>query len=197
MAASKDNGKRLILASASPRRLDLLAQIGIEPEGVVPSNADETLLKNELPGPAASRLAHLKAEDIAAQHPGRMILAADTLVAVGRRIMPKARDEKEARQFLQFLSGRRHRVYGGICLIDEAGTIRQRLVKTQVSFKRLEKAEIDAYLTSGEWTGKAGAYAIQGLAGAFVKSINGSYSNVVGLALFETKSLLNGVGFGI
>lgn len=186
---------RLVLASASPRRLDLLSQMGITPDAVIPADVNETLLDAELPGPAAKRLARLKAEDIADKEPGSLILAADTLVALGRRVLGKPADEAEARKYLSMLSGRRHQVYGGICLIDQAGKVHERLIKTQVSFKRLEQSEIDGYIVSGEWQGKAGAYAIQGLAGAFVKAVNGSYANVVGLALYETNNLLKGVGY--
>ncbi|OHC73279.1 MAG: septum formation protein Maf [Rhodospirillales bacterium RIFCSPLOWO2_12_FULL_58_28] len=186
---------RLILASASPRRLDLLAQIGIVPDGVDPAEVGEAVEKGELPADVVRRLAETKARCVAERNPGALVLGADTVVACGRRIMPKAHDEEQAGRILGFLSGRRHRVYGGIVLIDAKGAAHRRLVVTAVSFKRLEALEIDAYLASGEWRDKAGAYAIQGRAGAFVQKINGSYSNVVGLSLFETVSLLKGQGF--
>jgi len=184
----------LILASASPRRLDLLAQIGLVPLAVDPASLDETPLKTELPGPHALRLAKEKAAVVAARHPGQFILAADTVVACGRRILPKAEDEKTARSCLRLLSGRRHRVHGGVCLIGPDGTLWSRLVTTQVIFKRLEPNEMDAYIASGDWHGKAGGYAIQGKAALFVRSVSGSYSNVVGLPLFETGVLLKAVG---
>ncbi len=185
----------LVLASASPRRLDLLAQIGIAPDRVVPAEIDERALPGELPRDVARRLAEAKAREIARDYPGAFILAADTVVACGRRVMPKAGDEAEATACLKRLSGRRHRVLGGIAGIDMDGRMTSRMISTAVSFKRLEKAEIAAYVASGEWRDKAGAYAIQGLAAKFVRSINGSYSNVVGLALFETAGLLKGLGY--
>jgi septum formation protein len=183
---------RLILASASPRRLALLAQIGITPDEVLPADVDETPLDNELPRQLAARLAMAKAEAVAELHADAVVLGADTVVASGRRVLGKAKDNVAARQFLELLSGRRHRVYGGICVIAPGGVVHHRVVVTQVQFKRLTGAEIDAYLATEEWQGKAGAYAIQGHAGGFVKKINGSYSNVVGLALYETRSLLQG-----
>lgn len=186
---------RLILASASPRRLDLLAQIGIVPDKVEPAEVEEAERKGELPADVVRRLAEAKARYVAARNPGALVLGADTVVACGRRIMPKAHDEEQAKRILGFLSGRRHRVYGGIALIDAEGRAHSRLVVTAVSFKRLEEAEINAYIASGEWRDKAGAYAVQGRAGAFVRQINGSYSNVVGLSLFETASLLRGLGY--
>ena len=185
----------LILASASPRRLDLLGQIGIRPDAVDPADIDESLQKGELPGPHALRLACAKARAVAARHAGAFVLGADTVVACGRRALPKAEDEAVARRCLEFLSGRRHRVHGGVALIDPAGRLGERSVETVVAFKRLSEAEIAAYLTSGEWHGKAGGYAIQGRAARFVRWLSGSYSNVVGLPLFETASLLDGHGF--
>jgi septum formation protein len=181
-----------ILASASPRRLDLLAQVGVTPDRVEPAEIDETPFNGELPRVLAARLARAKADAVAARYPDAVVLAADTVVACGRRILDKPADAAEARKTLKLLSGRRHRVYGGICVAG-AGARRSRVVVTQVHFKRLEAAEIEAYIESAEWQGKAGAYAIQGRAGAFVVKINGSYSNVVGLALYETLALLNGV----
>ena len=185
---------RLILASASPRRLDLLSQIGIVPEQAA-AEIDETPWPKELPGAMAERLAEAKARSVAGDFPGDFVLGADTVVACGRRVLGKATDESQARVFLKLLSGRRHRVHGGICVIDPDGGAHRRLVTTQVAFKRLSRDEIDAYIESGEWRDKAGAYAIQGAAAAFVPKINGSYSNVVGLALSETAALLHGAGF--
>ncbi len=186
----------LILASASPRRLDLLRQIGIEPAAVDPAEIDETPGKGELPAPHAERLAVEKARAVAARHTGLFILGADTVVACGRRILPKAEDARTARRCLELLSGRRHHVLGGVCLITPEGRAASRLVDTTVTFKRLSAAEIDAYLDSGEWHGKAGGYAIQGRAAVFVRQVNGSYSNIVGLPLYETAALLLGRGYG-
>ena len=187
---------KLILASASPRRLDLLVQIGIVPDAVHPADIDESAQRGELPRPHAARLAMEKAQAVAAGlDSSAAILAADTVVALGRRILPKAEDEKTARECLQHLSGRRHTVYGGIALIAPDGTVKTRMVETAVVFKRLHKTEIAAYLACGEWQGKAGGYAIQGRAAAFIRRINGSYSNVVGLGLFETAALLTSIGF--
>jgi len=184
----------LILASASPRRLDLLAQIGIVPAAVDPPHLDETPLKSELPAPHAVRLAKDKAVAVAVRHSGRFVLAADTVVACGRRILPKAEDEKTARFCLGLLSGRRHRVYGGVCLLAPNGKMWTRLVTTQVAFKRLEPFEIESYIGGGEWRGKAGGYAIQGKAALFARALSGSYSNVVGLPLFETGAVLKAAG---
>ena len=184
------SGAPLILASASPRRVELLKQIGIVPAEIIAADIDERVLKAELPSQAATRLARAKAENIAAQKPGAFVLGADTVVAVGRRILPKAETENEAKSCLELLSGRAHRVYGGICLISPSGKISERLVITRLHVKRLSKAEIAEYLQSGEWMGKAGGYAIQGLAGAFIVQMSGSYSNVVGLGLYETAQLL-------
>ncbi len=186
---------RLVLASASPRRRELLAQIGLVPAAIDPAAIDETPRKDELPAPHAARLAREKAEAIAARHPGAVILAADTVVACGRRILPKAETEAQARQCLALLSGRRHRVHGGVCVIGPDGKIAQRLVTTAVLFRRLADLDIARYLESGEWHDKAGGYAIQGRAAAFVRAINGSYSNVVGLDLFTVAALLRGLGF--
>ena len=185
---------RLILASASPRRLDLLAQVGVIPAEVVPADIDETPVKGELPRQMAARLAAEKAEAVSAQFPGDTVLAADTVVACGRRVLDKAIDETAARQSLALLSGRRHRVFGGVAVRAGEGLQRERTVVTQVQFKRLTETEISDYLASGEWQGKAGAYAIQGRAAAFVRKINGSYSNVVGLPLYETLAMLRGLG---
>ena len=179
----------LILASASPRRLDLLRQIGIEPATVDPAELDETPLPRELPRAYALRMATAKLAVVAPRHPGALVLAADSVVAVGRRILPKAETEREARACLALMSGRRHHVLGGVAIGLE-GRVRTRLVETVVRFKRLEAAEIDGYIEGGEWRGKAGGYAIQGAAAAFVAFISGSYSNVVGLPLFETGQLV-------
>jgi len=185
----------LILASASPRRRDLLAQIGIVPDRVVPAELDETGLKDELPEAHARRLAIEKARAVAAANPDAFVLGADTVVGLGRRILPKAEDEATARRCLEALSGRRHRVIGGVCLMSPDGRARTRLVTSVVAFNRLAEADIRGYLASGEWRGKAGGYAIQGRAAAHIRFVSGSYSNVVGLPLFETFNLLTGAGY--
>ena len=187
---------RLILASASPRRLDLLAQIGVTPDAVDPADIDETPLKGELPSPHAARLARAKAETVAARHPGAYVLAADTVVACGRRILPKAETEQEAKHCLELLSGRRHRVLGGVCLIAPDGRRSEKLVTTQVLFGRIDAAEFQAYIDGGEWRGKAGGYATQGKAATFVRWLGGSHSNVVGLPLHECWAMLRGLGYG-
>ena len=180
----------LVLASASPRRLDLLRQIGLEPAEIDPADIDETPAPRELPRGYALRMAKAKLAAVAGRHPGRLVLAADSVVLCGRRILPKADTVEEARRCLDRLSGRRHRVLGGVAVVSPQGTVRTRLVETTVRFKRLQVAEIDDYLESGEWRGKAGGYAIQGRAAGFVAFLSGSYSNVVGLPLFETMGLL-------
>jgi len=180
----------LVLASASPRRLDLLRQIGIEPVAIDPADTDETPEPDEAPRAYAERMARAKLAVVAPRHPKALVLAADSVVAVGRRILPKAETEREARDCLRLLSGRRHRVVGCLALTAPGGQARTRLIETVVRFKRLETREVEAYLASGEWRGKAGGYAIQGHAAAFVAFISGSYSNVVGLALFETAALV-------
>lgn len=185
---------RLVLASASPRRVDLLTQIGYPPDLIAPAHIDETPLKDETPARHAERLAVEKARRIAADHPTDFVLGADTVVACGRRILPKAEDTATARKCLTLLSGRRHRVFGGVALIGPDGKLALRRVQSAVAFKRLSDAELDWYLASGEWHGKAGGYAIQGLAARFVREIVGSYSNIVGLPLFETTQLLIGRG---
>jgi septum formation protein len=185
----------LILASASPRRLELLARIGVTPDRVVPAALDEEPRPRELPAAHARRLARAKAEAVASQHPDALVLAADTVVACGRRILPKAESEAEARRCLALLAGRRHRVLTAVCLIAPDGRRAERLVATRVMVRRLGRAEREAYLASSEWRGKAGGYAIQGRAEAFIPWINGSYSNVVGLPLAETASLLAGLGY--
>jgi septum formation protein len=186
---------QLVLASASPRRLALLAQIALRPDCVDPADVDETPLARELPARHALRLAEAKARIVATRHPGAFVLGADTVVACGRRILPKAGSAEEARACLRLLSGRRHRVHGGIALALPDGRLVSRRVGTAVLMRRLEAHEIEDYIASGEWREKAGGYAIQGLAARFIRGLVGSYSNVVGLPLFETASLLMGHGF--
>ena len=183
----------LVLASASPRRLDLLRQIGIEPARVAPADIDETAAKGELPVAYARRMARAKAAAVVSA--GDIVLAADTVVACGRRILPKADTAQTARACLDLLSGRRHRVLGAVCVVGPDGGRRERLVESVVRFKRLSAAEIEAYLSSGEWNGKAGGYAIQGRAAGFVSFLSGSYSNVVGLPLFEVTQMLRSGGW--
>ena len=185
----------LVLASDSPRRLDLLRQIGLAPDRVDPADLDEMPRPGELPSTHAMRLAEEKARAVMLRHPGAYILAADTVVACGRRILPKPAEPATARFCLELLSGRRHRVYGGIALAGPDKRLILRRVDSQVAFKRLSEAEITAYLCSGEWRGKAGGYAIQGRAAALIRWVSGSYSNVVGLPLFETAQLLTGRGY--
>ncbi len=185
----------LILASASPRRRELIARLGIEADAISPADIDETPLKGELPRAYALRMAREKAA-AAASAQGH-VLAGDTVVACGRRILPKAEDEATARQCLALLSGRRHRVLSAIALLSPDGTLRERLSETAVRFKRLSQEEIDAYIASGEWHGKAGGYAIQGRAEGLIAWIQGSHSGVVGLPLFETRALLKSAGFPI
>lgn len=184
----------LVLASASPRRLELLRQIGIVPDVVDPAGIDEIPLRAELPPAYALRLAREKLLRVAPRHPGAYVLAADTVVACGRRILPKPEDEAAARRCLELLSGRRHRVHSGIALAVPDGRVVSRRVDSQVAFKRLSGEEMAAYLASREWCGKAGGYAIQGRAAALVRFVSGSYSNVVGLPLYETAQLLAGQG---
>ena len=186
---------KLILASASPRRRDLLAQIHVTPDIIIASEVDEGPRKGELPRPYAERLAKEKAFAVRPQHPDSIILAADTVVACGRRILPKAETETEARACLELLSGRRHQVLTAIALITADNRFLHRVSLTRVGFRRLHADEITHYLTLGEWRGKAGGYAIQGFAGCFVNLLNGSYSNVVGLPLLETQQLLQAAKF--
>lgn len=185
----------LILASASPRRLELLAQLGITPDEVLPADLDETPLKDETPRLLAVRLATEKGRAVHALRPDAYVLAADTVVAVGRRMLGKAEDEAEARRFLQLLSGRAHRVLTGVAVAAPDGRAASRLSETRLQFKRLTDAEIDSYVLSGEWRGKAGGYGVQGRAGAYVRGLNGSYTGVVGLPLYETANLLGGLGW--
>jgi septum formation protein len=194
---------KLILASGSPRRLELLKQAGMDPDHLMPMELDETPGKSEHPRTLARRLSREKAEAAVKAlkgdpaWPNRYILAADTVVAIGRRILDKAELANEASTSLYLLSGRTHRVYTGICIITPNDRLRHKIVETRVRFKRLSRVEIEAYLASGQWRGKAGGYAIQGLAGAFVAKLVGSYSNVVGLPLLETVNLLTGEGYDV
>jgi septum formation protein len=180
----------MILASASPRRLQLLARIGIVPNAIDPAECDETPNKVELPLPYAKRMAAEKAAVVAARHPGQLVLAADTVVACGRRILPKADSEEQALSCLHLISGRRHRVHSAVTVVDASGQARHRVSTSILTFKRLSDKEIAAYIKSGEWQGKAGGYAIQGMAEAFVKQLAGSHSGVMGLPLYETRALL-------
>jgi septum formation protein len=194
---------KLVLASGSPRRLTLLNQAGVEPDMLLPADIDEIPVRGELPRACANRLARAKAEAALTvvrnddDLKGAFILAADTVVAVGRRILPKAELLDEAAQCLRLLSGRNHRVYTGICVVTPREGFRQRLIETRVRFKRLSAQEIEAYLASGEWRGKAGGYAAQGIAGTFIVKLVGSYTNVVGLPLYETVTLLDGEGYPV
>jgi len=194
---------KLVLASGSPRRVELLQQAGIEPDRLVPTEIDESPLRAEHPRSLAKRLCVAKAEKALERlkkddEAGNcFILGADTVVSVGRRILPKAEIREDAANCLRLLSGRAHRVYTGVCLITPAGKVRQKLVETRVRFKRLSREELDLYLETGEWRGKAGGYAIQGLAGCFVVRLAGSYTNVVGLPLYETLGLLTADGFKV
>ena len=187
--------KKLVLASASPRRAQLLDQIGIAPYLTEPANIDETPLKDEIPSKHALRLAQEKGLAVVKKHEGHYILSADTVVACGRRILPKAETIEEAEHCLKLLSGRRHHVYGGICIITDTGKIITRLCDTVVKFKRLSSNDINIYLKSGEWEGKAGGYAVQGLAASYISFLQGSYSNVVGLSLYDTIQILDGNSF--
>ncbi len=194
---------KLILASGSPRRLALLAQIGVEPDRVMPVTIDETPKKSEPPRNLAKRLAEEKANAAIAlartesDLAGALIVAADTVVSVGRRILGKAESIEEAAVCLRQLSGRAHRIHTGVVLVNAGGHLRRRLVETRVRFKRLSREDVDSYLASGEWRGKAGGYAVQGIAGAFVVKLSGSYTNVVGLPLHETMTLLTGEGYPV
>jgi septum formation protein len=199
LAAAQASAERrqLVLASASPRRLELLRQAGLAPDLVVAAGLEEGAAKSELPGALARRLAEAKAEAVAKRHAEAFVLGADTVVAVGRRALPKPSDEAEAKRCLELLSGRRHRVLTAIAVVTPEGARRSRLVSTAVAFKRLDKAEIAWYLATEEWRGKAGGYAVQGRASRFVRWLAGSYSNVVGLPIFETVQLLGGLGFAV
>ena len=186
---------RLILASASPRRLDLLARLGLVPDAVDPADLDEAVQPGELPRAHATRLAREKAALVAARHPGAVVLAADTVVAAGRRILPKAEDEATARACLALLSGRRHRVLTAVALVDAEGRLRERLSESIVTFQRLTPADMDWLIGRGDWQGKAGGYAIQGAAEAYVRALSGSFSGVVGLPLNDTRLLLKAAGW--
>jgi septum formation protein len=194
---------KLVLASGSPRRLQLLAQIGVEPDRLLPLAIDEAPKKNELPRNLAKRLAREKAEAAVKalagepESEGALILAADTVVGLGRRCLPKAELIDQAATCLRLLSGRSHRVYTGLAMVTAKGHMRQRLIETRVRFKRLSREDIESYLAAGEWRDKAGGYAVQGLAGAFVVRLVGSYSNIVGLPLYETMTLLTGEGYPV
>ena len=188
---------RLILASASPRRLDLLARIGVTPDAIIPADVDESVLKLEIPREHALRLAREKALAVAAKEPEALVLAADTVVAVGRRIMPKVEDEATLRACMRLLSGRRHRVLTGVALALPGGEVRERLGETMIAMKRLSNDEIDYYAGHGEWRGKAGGYALQGYGEVYVRHIAGSYSNVVGLPLGEARALLKSARYPI
>ena len=188
---------RLILASASPRRLELLSRIGVKPDEVVPADIDESVPKGELPRQHALRLAREKAQAVASKEPDALVLAADTVVAVGRRILPKVEDEATLRSCMKLLSGRRHRVLTGVALAVPGKGVRERLVETTIAMKRLSEEEIAYYASHGEWRGKAGGYALQGYGEVYVRHIGGSYSNVVGLPLAETRVLLKSAGYAI
>ncbi|MEM7652720.1 MAG: Maf family nucleotide pyrophosphatase [Pseudomonadota bacterium] len=190
-----DGGPLLILASASPRRVDLLKQVGVVPDRIHPADTDETPKPHELPVALAERLARAKAEAVARAFPSDIVLAADTVVACGRRALPKAETADDARACLELLSGRRHRVHSAIAIVAPDGTNTARVVTTRVGFARLTHQDVTTYIHSGEWQGKAGGYAIQGIAARYIRWMEGSYSNVVGLPLFETTNLLKGVGY--
>ncbi len=191
------HAKQLILGSASPRRKELLAEQNIIPDAIIPADIDETPLKNELPRPYVKRMAIEKARAVASDHAESFVLAADTVVVMGRRILQKPEDSKQAYDFLTLMSGRRHKVMGGICLITPTGKEISRICETVVQFKSLTEDEKQFYIASKEWEGKAGGYAIQGLASRFVSFISGSHSNVIGLSLYDTINMLQGNGFAI
>ena len=186
---------RLVLASESPRRRDLLAAIGLSPDLIAPADIDETPLRDELPRRLAARLSAAKADAVAAIHPDDYVLAADTVVSVGRRILPKATDAEEVSRCLKLLSGRAHRVVTGVSVRGPGGRQGDRVVETRLKMRRLTEADIRAYADSGEGVGKAGGYGIQGRAGAFILSLSGSWPAVVGLPLHETETLLRGLGW--
>jgi septum formation protein len=188
---------RLILASASPRRIDLLARIGVTPDAIIPADIDESVARGELPREHALRLAGEKAQAVATREGDALVLAADTVVAVGRRILPKVEDEATLRACMTLLSGRRHRVLTGVALAKPDGTVSARVVQTMIAMKRLSDEEIDFYAAHGEWRGKAGGYALQGYGEVYVRHIAGSYSNVVGLPVGETRTMLQSAGYPI
>lgn len=185
----------LVLASGSPRRVELLARLGIVPV-VDPADVDESVMAGEVPRGHAERLARAKCVAVAARHPGAVVLAADTVVGVGRRILPKAENEATARECLALLSGRRHRVFTAVAVMDAGGTLRTRVSETVVIFHRLDDEAVEALIAAGDWRGKAGGYALQGAAEAYVRFIGGSWSGVVGLPLAETRAMLKAAGFG-
>jgi septum formation protein len=186
---------RLVLASASPRRLELLERLGVKPDAVMAADIDESARRGELPAAYACRMAAEKAAAVKLREPEALVLAGDTVVAAGRRILPKAEDAGTARAALLLLSGRRHRVLSAVTAIGPDGTVRHRLSTSLVAFKRLSEEELAAYLDSGEWRGKAGGYAIQGRAEALVRFLSGSHSGVMGLPLYETRALLRAAGY--
>lgn len=192
---AKGVSPKLILASQSPRRLSLLGQIGITPDAVSPADINEDPIEGEVPRDHALRLAQEKAAKVAGDTPDTIILAADTVVGVGRRILPKAETLEQAKYCLELLSGRGHRVFTGVAVIKADGDMLSRVVETRLTMKRLSPLELKSYLESGEWEGKAGGYGIQGIAEAYISKIIGSYSNVVGLPLFDTRNLLQGAGY--
>lgn len=185
----------LILASASPRRVALLAQLSITPDEIIPADIDETPHKGELPIPYAKRMAETKARHIATQNPGAFVIGGDTVVACGRRILPKAETEAEARACMSLLMGRSHRVIGGMALACPDGRLLVRHTLSHVQMRRLDKSEMESYIAQGDWQGKAGGYAIQGEAARFIKQIRGSYSQIMGLDLYLTAQLLRGTGY--
>lgn len=186
---------QFVLASASPARLELLKSINLVPDSVSPADIDETPQKNELPKDYVMRIAAAKAETVSKKFPQAFVVAADTIGVAGRAIIGKAENEIESRKILNMLSGRRHRVLTGLCIISPEGIMRVKVIQTTVKFKRLEKNELDEYIKSGQWKGKSGCYGIQSMAGGFIEWINGSFSNVVGLPLVETRNMLKGLGF--
>lgn len=188
------SGDGFILASASPRRVQLLAQVGLKPDAIIPADINEDPIPGELPRPHARRLAQEKAARVASDHPGKIILAADTVVGVGRRILPKTLTREEAESCLTLMSGRAHRVFTGVCVIHADGTLRARVSETRLKMKRLSDEELERYLDCEEWHGKAGGYGIQGRAGAFIHHISGSYTGVVGLPVYDTVQLLKSAG---
>lgn len=195
MTLKGEGGARLVLASASPRRVELLGRVGIKPDIVAPADIDETPLRDERPRALALRLAGGKAAAVVAAYPGAFILAADTVVGVGRRILPKAETEAEERECLRLLSGRSHDVFTGVAVVGPDGRTASRVVACRVTFKRLSHAEVEGYVAHGDWRGKAGGYAVQTQAASFVADVSGSYTTIVGLPLYETIALLEGLGF--
>ena len=188
---------KLILASASPRRVKLLGQIGVKPSLIIAANIEEIAQKAERPSDFAKRMAFTKATQVSNSNRDKYVLAADTVVATGRTIFPKAETEDDVREFMTRLGGRNHRVYGGVCLIKPGGGVLQRLIETRVFMRKLSNDELSSYIAFGDWKGKAGGYAIQGKAAQYIKKISGSYSNVVGLDIYTTSKLLRGCGLKV